>query len=151
MRSTDGGSWRRRSGCGRARSLLRHCEEPLRRSNPESLRRETLDCFAALAMTMGEAGVPKISIHRLHDIRRLRGIIRRGLLDFLRSHRPRDVAHLLADVIAALAGGKGLQLRLHVGLGLAFEPRAARLVVEAAVAGGPRRGRAPAGPAATDG
>ncbi|QFI71989.1 hypothetical protein F8237_06090 [Bradyrhizobium betae] len=34
-------------------SLLphRHCEEPLRRSNPDCLRRKTLDCFAALAMT----------------------------------------------------------------------------------------------------
>ena len=29
----------------------RHCEEPLRRSNPESLRGKILDCFAALAMT----------------------------------------------------------------------------------------------------
>ncbi|RZN07657.1 hypothetical protein CWO91_26130 [Bradyrhizobium genosp. SA-3] len=29
----------------------RHCEEPLRRSNPESFCGEILDCFAALAMT----------------------------------------------------------------------------------------------------
>src|SRR5262249_31724087 len=29
----------------------RHCEEPLRRSNPESFRGGSLDCFAALAMT----------------------------------------------------------------------------------------------------
>ncbi|MEY9185598.1 hypothetical protein ABIG06_007151 [Bradyrhizobium sp. USDA 326] len=29
----------------------RHCEEPLRRSNPESLLRWILNCFAALAMT----------------------------------------------------------------------------------------------------
>ncbi|SCB41672.1 hypothetical protein GA0061098_1008332, partial [Bradyrhizobium shewense] len=35
----------------RCRLILRHCEEPLRRSNPESLRRKTLDCFAALATT----------------------------------------------------------------------------------------------------
>ena len=45
-----------REGCvrvNRARShpLLRHCEEPLRRSNPECLRGGSLDCFAALAMT----------------------------------------------------------------------------------------------------
>ncbi|RTM15102.1 MAG: hypothetical protein EKK33_02710 [Bradyrhizobiaceae bacterium] len=33
------------------RHILRHCEEPLRRSNPESLRGGSLDCFAALAMT----------------------------------------------------------------------------------------------------
>ena len=34
----------------------RHCEEPLRRSNPESRREDGLDCFAALAMTIVEAG-----------------------------------------------------------------------------------------------
>ncbi|MDE5463075.1 hypothetical protein GWG67_20760 [Bradyrhizobium sp. CSS354] len=34
-----------------------HCEEPLRRSNPESLRGGTLDCFAVLAMTEREAFV----------------------------------------------------------------------------------------------
>ncbi|MDE5442606.1 hypothetical protein GWG65_14335 [Bradyrhizobium sp. CSA207] len=28
----------------------RHCEEPLRRSNPDCLRGMILDCFAALAM-----------------------------------------------------------------------------------------------------
>ncbi|RXH01319.1 hypothetical protein EAS61_06255 [Bradyrhizobium zhanjiangense] len=32
-------------------SRHRHCEEPLRRSNPESLGGTILDCFAALAMT----------------------------------------------------------------------------------------------------
>ena len=31
--------------------LLRHCEEPSRRSNPESFRGGILDCFATLAMT----------------------------------------------------------------------------------------------------
>ncbi|QOZ47162.1 hypothetical protein XH89_29515 [Bradyrhizobium sp. CCBAU 53340] len=34
-----------------ANSLRRHCEEPLRRSNPESHSGKILDCFAALAMT----------------------------------------------------------------------------------------------------
>ncbi|TGN88174.1 hypothetical protein EOW77_0015110 [Bradyrhizobium yuanmingense] len=29
----------------------RHCEEPLRRSNPDYHRGRILDCFAALAMT----------------------------------------------------------------------------------------------------
>ncbi|TYO66881.1 hypothetical protein FXV83_08750 [Bradyrhizobium hipponense] len=29
----------------------RHCEEPLRRSNPDCRRGTILDCFAALAMT----------------------------------------------------------------------------------------------------
>ncbi len=33
-------------GCGRHRPLRRHCEERLRRSNPESLHGGSLDCFA---------------------------------------------------------------------------------------------------------
>ncbi|TGN73605.1 hypothetical protein EOW77_0034560 [Bradyrhizobium yuanmingense] len=33
----------------------RHCEERLRRSNPDCLRGESLDCFAALAMTAERA------------------------------------------------------------------------------------------------
>jgi hypothetical protein len=36
-------------GCGGVSP--RHCEERKRRSNPESLRRRILDCFASLAMT----------------------------------------------------------------------------------------------------
>ena len=36
--------------CGDGRPLRRHCESPWRRSNPESLRGGTPDCFAALAM-----------------------------------------------------------------------------------------------------
>ncbi|MGY3030942.1 hypothetical protein ACVIIV_000112 [Bradyrhizobium sp. USDA 4354] len=34
--------------------LPRHCEGLLRRSNPDCLRGEILDCFAALAMTENE-------------------------------------------------------------------------------------------------
>ncbi|SPP91569.1 protein of unknown function [Bradyrhizobium vignae] len=34
----------------------RHCEEPLRRSNPESFRGKMLDCFASLAMTWERGG-----------------------------------------------------------------------------------------------
>ncbi|RXH01781.1 hypothetical protein EAS61_04835 [Bradyrhizobium zhanjiangense] len=33
------------------RCRSRRCEEPLRRSNPESLCGKILDCFASLAMT----------------------------------------------------------------------------------------------------
>src|SRR4051812_50057736 len=44
VRLSDGGEF-----------LLRHCEEPLRRSNPDCLCGETLDCFASLAMTGGES------------------------------------------------------------------------------------------------
>ncbi|TYL85734.1 hypothetical protein FXB38_09255 [Bradyrhizobium cytisi] len=43
----------------------RHCEEPLRRSNPESLHGCSLDCFAALAMTEQEfTAVAQTHAHR---------------------------------------------------------------------------------------
>ncbi|MGY4483013.1 hypothetical protein ACVWWR_002204 [Bradyrhizobium sp. LM3.2] len=38
---------------------LRHCER--RRSNPESLRGKTLDCFATLAMTKNYFPPPRVS------------------------------------------------------------------------------------------
>nr|GAJ35971.1 hypothetical protein BDOA9_0151820 [Bradyrhizobium sp. DOA9] len=45
-----------RAGCelknAVAHPTLRHCEEPLRRSNPDCLRGSSLDCFAAFAMTV---------------------------------------------------------------------------------------------------
>ncbi|PDT83660.1 hypothetical protein CO669_33175 [Bradyrhizobium sp. Y36] len=37
--------------CCTGGSKARHCEEPLRRSNPDCLRGKSLDCFATLAMT----------------------------------------------------------------------------------------------------
>ncbi|RXG97569.1 hypothetical protein EAS62_07255 [Bradyrhizobium zhanjiangense] len=39
----------RRSETERRYHTLRHCEEPLRRSNPDCLRGEILDCFVASA------------------------------------------------------------------------------------------------------
>ncbi|RXG94302.1 hypothetical protein EAS62_17640 [Bradyrhizobium zhanjiangense] len=44
---TSGG----KTGNGRRQSG-RHCEEHLRRSNPDYLRGDRLDCFASLAMTV---------------------------------------------------------------------------------------------------
>ncbi|MGY4497332.1 hypothetical protein ACVWYH_001259 [Bradyrhizobium sp. GM24.11] len=55
----------------------RHCEEPatklrsnfalVRRSNPDCLRREILDCFAALAMTEQElTGVAQTHTYELN-------------------------------------------------------------------------------------
>ncbi|QAU45325.1 hypothetical protein EAS56_32990 [Bradyrhizobium guangzhouense] len=41
----------------------RHCEEPLRRSNPDCLSGDNLDCFATLAMTGVGSGAQKSS-HR---------------------------------------------------------------------------------------
>ncbi|MVT74368.1 hypothetical protein GPL20_15195 [Bradyrhizobium cajani] len=40
----------------RWRLRVRHCEEPLRRSNPDCFRGNSLDCFASLAMTERGAG-----------------------------------------------------------------------------------------------
>ncbi|MDD1521758.1 hypothetical protein DCG74_04990 [Bradyrhizobium sp. WBAH42] len=41
----------------------RHCEEPLRRSNPDCLLHEILDYFAAFAMTEHDAvrGAPRLA------------------------------------------------------------------------------------------
>nr|AWM03505.1 hypothetical protein CIT40_28025 [Bradyrhizobium amphicarpaeae] len=36
---------------GYTHSLHRHCDELLRRSNPDGCRGDSLDCFAPLAMT----------------------------------------------------------------------------------------------------
>jgi hypothetical protein len=41
------------------RPWLRHCEEPLRRSNPDCIRGGILDCFAALAMTRRQQRPPR--------------------------------------------------------------------------------------------
>jgi len=46
---------------------------------------------------------------------------------------PRDVAHLLTDVVVTLAACKGLQLGLDVGSRLPPEPRASDFMVDAAV------------------
>src|SRR6478735_12159685 len=43
-------------------SHYRHCEEPLRRSNPDCLYRGSLDCFAALAMTVGLASCVSMTL-----------------------------------------------------------------------------------------
>ncbi|MDE5442183.1 hypothetical protein GWG65_12120 [Bradyrhizobium sp. CSA207] len=55
MRNVRSESWRAGREAlsfeGRQADHNRHCEEPLRRSNPGSLRGKILDCFAALAMT----------------------------------------------------------------------------------------------------
>ncbi|QOZ65139.1 hypothetical protein WN72_00750 [Bradyrhizobium arachidis] len=51
-RGADGGD---RTGGAVGRSLHRHCEELLRRSNPDCHCGNSLDCFAALAMTGVEA------------------------------------------------------------------------------------------------
>ncbi|RZM97986.1 hypothetical protein CWO91_37420 [Bradyrhizobium genosp. SA-3] len=55
-------------------SQHRHCEEPLRRSNPESLRCDSLDCFAALAMTESAviARLPLVSRTHCNAIARRR-------------------------------------------------------------------------------
>ncbi|OSI20666.1 hypothetical protein BST65_33485 [Bradyrhizobium canariense] len=44
-----------------ARSFGGHCEEPLRRSNPQPLRGKILDCFAAPAMTAKGCTAPHAS------------------------------------------------------------------------------------------
>jgi hypothetical protein len=57
-----------------------------------------------------------------------------AFIDLLRSHRAGDLAHLLADVVGAVPGRKGLKLRLQLGFRLAFEAGTAGFVAQAAVA-----------------
>src|SRR3984957_21332972 len=75
------------------------------------------------------------SVGCLHYIRGLRGIVRGGLVDLLRRHGAGDVAHLLTDVVGALTRSECLKLLLHVNLRLSLQPRAAGLVVQAAMTG----------------
>ena len=53
---------------------------------------------------------------------RLRLVISGGLIDLVRSHLACDVAHLLANVVAAAPTGKRVQLRFYVGGRLAAQP-----------------------------
>src|SRR6202040_4387611 len=55
-------------------------------------------------------------------------VVTGNFVDFFRRHMPGDVAHLLADIITACAGGESLQLRLDIDGGLAADPRTAGLV-----------------------
>ena len=55
--------------------------------------------------------------------------------DFGRCHPARDVAHLLADVVAPGAGRESLELAAQIDGRLSLEPRRARLAVEFAVTG----------------
>src|ERR1700730_18538230 len=66
-------------------------------------------------------------------------VIARSLIDLGRCHLPRDVSHLLADVVASRAGCEGLELGFDVDGGLSLEPGRTELGVGRAVAG--RAGR----------
>src|ERR1700688_4476531 len=65
--------------------------------------------------------------------------IARSLIDLGGCHLSRDVSHLLADVVPARTGCKGLELGLDVDGGLSIEPGRAELRVGRAMAG--RAGR----------
>src|SRR5258708_8459838 len=57
-------------------------------------------------------------------------VVTGNFVDFFRRHMPGDVAHLLADIITACAGGESPQFRLDIDGRLAAEPRTARLFVD---------------------
>src|ERR1700726_3736106 len=66
-------------------------------------------------------------------------VIARSLIDLGRCHLPRDISHLLADVVASRADYEGLELGFDVDDGLSLEPGRTELGVGRAVAG--RAGR----------
>ncbi len=66
---------------------------------------------------------------------RLRGIILNDVIYFFGGHLPRNVAHLLADVVVTLSLSKGLQLSFDVSGGLPLQPRSCDLVIDGAVTG----------------
>src|SRR3984893_3892713 len=66
-------------------------------------------------------------------------VIARSLIDLGRCHLPRDISHLLADVVASRAGCEGLELGFNVDDRLSIEPGRTELGVGRAVAG--RAGR----------
>jgi hypothetical protein len=63
----------------------------------------------------------------------------RRFFNFLRRHPPRDVAHLLTDVVSPVVRGEGLELGFDINSRLALKPGASNLVVERAVARAARR------------
>src|ERR1700726_2736256 len=75
------------------------------------------------------------SVGCLHNLWRLRGIVRGGLVDLLRRQGAGDVAHLLIDVVGALTRSECLKLFLQVNLRLPPQPRAAGRVVQTAMTG----------------
>ena len=91
------------------------------------------DCGLRHAQSAQRSRHRLTSIRRPSDLRRLGGVVGRRLLDLLRRHRARDIAHLFADVVMTLTRREGLKLDLHVNFGLTLEPRAARLIVETAM------------------
>jgi hypothetical protein len=63
------------------------------------------------------------------------GVIARSLIDLGRRHVPRDVSHLLADIVLPGASREGLELGLDVDGGLPVEPGRTELGDARAVAG----------------
>src|SRR6478752_2010958 len=66
---------------------------------------------------------------------RLSFVVTGDLVYLFHRHLAGDVAHLLADIIAAGPGRKGLKLGLDIDRRLAAEPGTAGLVVDVAMAG----------------
>src|SRR5262252_5617372 len=52
------------------------------------------------------------------------------------AQRPRDLAHLLIDIVVPCAGGKCIELRFEIGVLLSLERRRAILETERAMTGG---------------
>ncbi|MYV81877.1 hypothetical protein GTH44_08430 [Bradyrhizobium japonicum] len=87
------------------RSLRRHCEEHLRRSNPDCLNGKILDCFAALAMTECVAAPDAITGRGLQarGIGTRRRCLHRRCEEHLRRSDPDCLNGRILDCFASLA------------------------------------------------
>jgi hypothetical protein len=102
------------NGVWRTLSPPRHCEEPLRRSNPELLRREILDCFAPLAMTEYDATARSSATSRLRTrFPVLAAKFARALLRRSPSRAKRAQGRPGADNAPAVCCAKGTRRKPH--------------------------------------
>ena len=62
-------------------------------------------------------------------------IIARSVIDLESRHVPRDVSHLLADIVSPVASREGPELGLEIDAGLSIEPGRTELGVGGAVTG----------------
>jgi len=87
--------------------------------------------FGEIPSAMERVGLGRVITDADHHVRTERADRGGALVNsaLRTAHCARDVARLLADVVAALSGREGMQLVSHIDLGLPLQPGASRLVI----------------------